>query len=246
MAGCHWKYPLCWLMTHKHFVGSQGLVRQIRPPQPLHQDPRNHGRSPCHRGGDFRGDTDQRDAAVFARALSGVGRSISAGHRAAHCRRAQARCSLGGIAIRQPLGQCSGGQGTRRFAQPAGHRRCRAHLQGIPHLLGSRRWLRAYNAGASPQRLLWASTGAKDPKVSDTLYIQALAAPFTVNTMPEGTLKAFAEHGEINAIMAPDGGTSNPNWRNFPTLASTSTRLQLNCKMKAPSRSLNPGTNSWE
>lgn len=82
-------------------------------------------------------------------------------------------------------------------------------------LLGSRRWLRAYNAGARPQRLLWASTGAKDPKVSDTIYIQALAAPFTVNTMPEGTLKAFAEHGEINAIMAPDGGTSESKLAEF-------------------------------
>src|SRR6476619_5933975 len=55
-------------------------------------------------------------------------------------------------------------------------------------LLGSTRWMRAYNAGARPQRLLWASTGTKDPKASDVLYVKALAAPFTVNTMPEGTL----------------------------------------------------------
>ena len=61
-------------------------------------------------------------------------------------------------------------------------------------LLRSPRWMRAYNAGARPQRLLWASTGTKDPKASVTLYIKALAAPFTVNTMPEGTLKALAEH----------------------------------------------------
>ena len=57
-----------------------------------------------------------------------------------------------------------------------------------------------------PQRLLWASTGTKDPKASDILYIKALAAPFTVNTMPEGTLKALADHGEIGPIMAADGG----------------------------------------
>src|SRR5438105_2654972 len=62
-------------------------------------------------------------------------------------------------------------------------------------LLSSPRWMRAYNAGARPQRLLWASTGTKDPKASDVLYLEALAAPFTVNTMPEGTLKALAEHG---------------------------------------------------
>ena len=73
-------------------------------------------------------------------------------------------------------------------------------------LLVNPRWLRAYNAGARPQRLLWASTGTKDPKSSDTLYIKALAAPFTVNTMPEKTLKALDDHGEIGPIMAADGG----------------------------------------
>jgi transaldolase len=67
---------------------------------------------------------------------------------------------------------------------------------------------RTYNAGAQPQRLLWASTGTKDPKASDTLYIKALASPFTVNTMPEGTLKALSDHGEIGPIMAADGGDS--------------------------------------
>ena len=73
-------------------------------------------------------------------------------------------------------------------------------------LLGSPRWQRIYNAGSRPQRLLWASTGTKDPKASDVLYIKALAAPFTVNTMPEGTLKALADHGELSDIMSADGG----------------------------------------
>ena len=73
-------------------------------------------------------------------------------------------------------------------------------------LLSNPRSQRAYNAGARPQRLLWASTGTKDPKASDVLYIKALASPFTVNTMPEGTLKALADHGEIGPIMAADGG----------------------------------------
>ena len=72
--------------------------------------------------------------------------------------------------------------------------------------LTSPRFLRAANAGARPQRLLWASTGTKDPKASDILYVKALAAPFTINTMPESTLKAFAQHGEIDARLAPDGG----------------------------------------
>ncbi len=73
-------------------------------------------------------------------------------------------------------------------------------------LLDSPRWQRAYNSGARPQRLLWASTGTKDPKLPDTLYVKALAAPFTVNTMPEGTLKALADHGEIDGILPTDGG----------------------------------------
>lgn len=73
-------------------------------------------------------------------------------------------------------------------------------------LLSSSRWLRAENAGARPQRLLWASTGTKDPQASDVLYVKPLAAPFTVNTMPEATLQALADHGELGAIMAADGG----------------------------------------
>src|SRR5690242_10459583 len=73
-------------------------------------------------------------------------------------------------------------------------------------LLASPRFQRAANAGARAQRLLWASTGTKDPKASDILYVRALAAPFTINTMPDATLKAFAQHGETAAGMALDGG----------------------------------------
>jgi transaldolase len=84
-------------------------------------------------------------------------------------------------------------------------------------LLSSPRWQRAYNAGAHPQRLLWASTGTKDPKVSDILYIKALAAPFTVNTMPEGTLKALADHGELGAMLPADGGDCEEVLAQFAT-----------------------------
>ena len=82
-------------------------------------------------------------------------------------------------------------------------------------LLSSPRWMRAYNAGARPQRLLWASTGTKDPKASDVLYIKALAAPFTVNTMPEGTLKALADHGDVGETMPADGGDSEQELARF-------------------------------
>jgi transaldolase len=74
------------------------------------------------------------------------------------------------------------------------------------NLLSSPRWHRIYNAGAFPQRLLWASTGTKDPKASDILYVKSLAAPFTVNTMPEKTLIALAGHEELGSILPADGG----------------------------------------
>jgi transaldolase len=73
-------------------------------------------------------------------------------------------------------------------------------------ILNDPRWQRIFNEGANPQRLLWASTGTKDPKASDTLYINAFASPLTVNTMPEGTLNAFADHGAVTGIMDPTGG----------------------------------------
>jgi transaldolase len=91
---------------------------------------------------------------------------------------------------------------SNRLGIAVAQRTYKAYLE----LLTSPRFLRVVNAGARPQRLLWASTGTKDPKASDILYVKALAAPFTVNTMPEGTLKAFAQHGEIGAMLAPDGG----------------------------------------
>ncbi|HUE36267.1 MAG TPA: transaldolase, partial [Candidatus Acidoferrum sp.] len=90
------------------------------------------------------------------------------------------------------------------------HRTYKAYRE----LLGSPRWQRAFSAGARAQRLLWASTGTKDPNASDILYIKALAAPYTVNTMPEGTLNALADHGEVTHIMPADGGDcENTLWQ---------------------------------
>ena len=78
----------------------------------------------------------------------------------------------------------------------------RAHRE----LLASERWQRLAAAGARPQRLLWASTGTKDPAAPDTLYVQALAAPDTVDTLPEKTLLAFADHGRVGTALPADGG----------------------------------------
>ena len=73
-------------------------------------------------------------------------------------------------------------------------------------LLVSPRWRKLADAGARPQRLLWASTGTKDPGASDTLYIEALAAPDTTNTIPDKTLRAFADHGQVKGTLPVDGG----------------------------------------
>jgi|SRR5215475_2277783 len=100
---------------------------------------------------------------------------------------------------------------TNRLGIAVAQRAYKAYRQ----LLASARFQRVANAGARAQRLLFASTGTKDPKASDMLYVKALAAPFTINTMPEGTLKAFADHGEIGDILAPDGGDYEAVLANF-------------------------------
>ncbi len=115
---------------------------------------------------------------------------------------------------------------TNRLGIAVAQRAYKAYLE----LLASPRFQRAANGGARAQRLLWASTGTKDPKAPDTLYVKALAAPFTVNTMPEGTLKAFADHGEVGQAMAPDGGDCEKILASFAKagidIAALAARLQ--------------------
>lgn len=113
-----------------------------------------------------------------------------------------------------------------RLAIAIGGRAYRAYRE----LLDSDRWMRLANHGARAQRLLWASTGTKDPNASDTLYIEAFASPFTVDTMPDKTLEAFAEHGEIADLMDPAGGNSEQVLKEFEEagidLAALAQRLQ--------------------
>jgi transaldolase len=97
-------------------------------------------------------------------------------------------------------------------------------------LLDSDRFQRLLNEGARAQRLLWASTGTKDPEASDTMYIEALASPFTVNTMPEPTLVAFSQHGEVGELMPKDGGNAEQELKQFADagidVAALAVRLQ--------------------
>jgi len=97
-------------------------------------------------------------------------------------------------------------------------------------LLASSAWRKLAAAGARPQRLLWASTGSKDPDAPDTLYVEALAAPDTINTIPEKTLHAFAEHGELKGVLPVDGGDAEEMLaevaRNGVESAALAARLQ--------------------
>jgi transaldolase len=97
-------------------------------------------------------------------------------------------------------------------------------------VLDSPRWRTLEAAGARPQRLLWASTSSKDPDASDTLYVEALAAPDTINTMPDKTLAAFADHGRLTGTMARDGGGAEAMLAEFARLgvdrSALATRLQ--------------------
>ncbi|MBV8989921.1 MAG: transaldolase [Solirubrobacterales bacterium] len=98
-----------------------------------------------------------------------------------------------------------------RLALAVGLEVYRAYRQ----LLDSERWQRLANSGARVQRLLWASTSTKDPKASDTLYVHGLGAPFTVNTMPDATLRAFYDHGEVGDPMPADGGNAEATLAEF-------------------------------
>lgn len=99
-------------------------------------------------------------------------------------------------------------------------------------LLESDRWQRLANSGARPQRLLFASTGTKDPKASDVLYINALAAPNTINTMPEKTLLAFSEHGSVTGTLPRDGGDSEAVLNEFRNAGIDLDRLARDLQSK--------------
>ena len=130
--------------------------------------------------------------------LRGVERRIKAGLNPAVASVASLFVSRWDVAV--------GGKVPTELANRLGIAVAQRAYKAYRQLLASDRFHRIANAGGRAQRLLWASTGTKDPKASDTLYVKALAAPFTVDTMPEATLKAFGDHGEVAGALAPDGG----------------------------------------
>ena len=130
--------------------------------------------------------------------LRGIERRIAAGLNPAVASVASLFVSRWDVAV----GDKVPGELTNRLGVAIAERAYKAYRE----LLASARFQRVANAGARAQRLLFASTGTKDPHASDILYVKALAAPFTVNTMPEGTLNAFGDHGEVSATLAVNGG----------------------------------------
>ena len=148
--------------------------------QRLHQDPRHRRGTRGDRGVDLRGHPDQRHAALLDRAVPRRRRGVHARRRAPDRGRARPRRSLGGVDLRQPLGRGGRRSRFRRSCATASGIAVGKHAyRAYRELLDSERWQRLANEGARPQRLLFASTGTKDPEASDALYVEALAAPFT-------------------------------------------------------------------
>jgi len=142
-------------------------------------------------------DTEQYLAAADAY-LKGIERRIAAGLSADVASVASIFMSRWDVAVSDEVSD----ELRNRLGLAVGFQAYRAYRE----LLDSPRMQRLMNEGARPQRLLWASTGTKDPDASDILYIKGFASPFTVNTMPEPTLNAFADHGEVDELVPADGG----------------------------------------
>ena len=158
------------------------------------------------RGGDLQRRSGQRDAALLARSIRGGGGRLHERPGAPHGGRARARHTLGRLGLHQPLGPRGGGEGAEALANTLGVAVGTLAYKAYRDVLDSDRWQRLANRGAAAQRLLFASTSVKDPKAPDTLYVQALAAPNTVDTMPAGHTPAFADHGKLGAVLPRDGG----------------------------------------
>ncbi len=139
--------------------------------------------------------------AAAAAYLRGIQRRIEAG--------LNPRGRVRRFGLCQPLGRRRAGKTPEEFHNRLGIAMAERTYKAYRDLLNSDRWMRLANSGVHPQRLLWASTGTKDPQAPDYLYVKALAAPNTVNTMPETTLLKFGEHGELGRILSSGGGESD-------------------------------------
>ena len=207
MAGCRWKSRHYWRTTRKtHARGGQGSARARRTRNLFIKIPGTKEGIPAIEEAIFAGIpinvtllfSREHYVAAAEAYLRGIERRIAAGLNPDIGSVASLFISRWDVAVAGKVPDAL----VNRLGIAIGKRAYKAYCD----LIASPRYQRVMNAGGRPQRLLMASTGTKDPKASDILYVKALAAPFTVDTMPEGTLKAFADHGEVGALLAADGG----------------------------------------
>ena len=197
-AGSRWRCRRCWSTTRAAPIqAAASLHAQAGRKNLFIKIPGTPEGIPAIEESIYQRHPGQRDAAVLARAVPGRGRGLHEGHRAPAQRRQVAGGRVGGVGVRQPLGRRRQGDGVGRSSRTgwASPSRC-APTRPIATCSPPSAGRSSPAAGAHPQRLLWASTGTKDPAAPETLYVEALAAPDTVDTMPEKTLKAFAEDGK--------------------------------------------------
>ena len=229
---------------HRQHAGrGQGPARAGRPAESVHQDPRHAGRPAGDRGGDLRRRPGQRHAAVLARAVPGRGRGLSARRRAAH--RGRARPDVGSVASLfisrwdvAVAARCPTAL-RNRLGIAIGQRTYKAYRE----LLASPRWQRAVNAGARPQRLLWASTGTKDPEGLRHPLRQGAGRAVHRQHHARGHAEGLRRPRRgRRASCRPTAATARRCWPSSPRPASTSTRWPPSSRTRAPSPSSSRGT----
>ena len=244
-AGCRWRCRRCWPTTRKTtLAAAKELHARAGRPNLFIKIPGTKEGLPAIEEAIFAGVpinvtllfSREHYVAAAEAYLRGIERRIDAGLEPDVGSVASVFISRWDVAV--------AGKVPAALAQPARHRHRQAHLQGVPR---PARLAALAARAATPARgrsaCCWASTGTKDPKASDILYVKALAAPFTVNTMPEGTLKAFADHGEVGAIMPADGGDCEAVLAAVRQGRHRRRRAgRAACRTKARSRSSSPGT----
>ena len=180
---------------------------------------------------------DEQYLAAADAYMKGIERRIEAG--------LSADIALGRLDLHVPLGLAVAGEVPDELHNDLGLAIGFEVYRAYRELLDSPRVQRLMNEGARPQRLLWASTGTKDPDASDTLYVEGFASPFTINTMPEKTLHAFADHGDVGEPIPADGGDCDEVLAEFGDAGIDVDALASGCRRRARRRSRSPGTRCW-
>ena len=239
--------PLLAYDTARTIEAAKSLHARAGPRQPVHQDPGDARGAARHHRGHRRRRPGQRDAAVLGRSVPCGGRGLPAGRGAPRRRRPRPGGRLGGFGVHVSLGRRrgqggAGGPGRHSSALAVGLDVYRAYRQahGLGPLPGAGERRRPHATPAVGQH-----QSTKDPTASDTLYVHGLAAPFTVNTMPDETLEAFYDHGEVGEPMPADGGNVDARLGRFRRRRGrTGQRWRPNSRATARRRSSTRGTSS--